>query len=58
MNEDDVKSQTNRGAKRDRTRKLRKEREPKDYGITKGQFYAVLDKASQPRKPETESKNS
>jgi hypothetical protein len=37
----------------------KKGKEPIDYGVTKEQFYEILDKASQPiKKPETRSKNS
>jgi len=35
---------------------LKRSKEPIDYGITKGEFYEVLDKASQPiGKPKSDS---
>ena len=37
----------------------KKPKEPVDYGVTKDQFYEILDKASQPvRKPESDSEKA
>jgi hypothetical protein len=42
--------------KREGIRKSRKE--PVDYGVTKGQFYEILDKASQPTKNGEQTQNN
>ena len=41
-----------------KSKDVRKKKEPKDYGISKTQFHAILDKASHPiKKFESDSKS-